>query len=160
MKYAVGTVSVLALLLSAPLSGQTIVIEAQAGVEALTPCVPTHVVSTCQTKHPDGVEDASVGSTILLDGEEYLIEWMGPGYHLSSGVILEPLGETAEGLKGQLWLEVYPDEGKTHTSSGWVDLDGNQALSASDRLALDSDPPVIVMDVRLQLRVKPSDPAP
>lgn len=160
MKYAVAAVFVVFVLTGSLLAQQTLILEAMAGVETLLSCDQTHITTTCQYKHIVSTDPVTAGSSILLDGEPYFVAWIGPGYYLSNGVVVEPLGETAEGLKGQLWLEVYPDQGKTHTSSGWIDGDGNQALSASDTLTLDSDPPVMVMDVRLQLRVNPLDPAP
>ena len=161
MKYALAAAVSVVFVLTAPLlAQQTLILEAMAGVETLQTCEVSHITSTCTNKHVGGELPVTTGSSILLDGEKYFVEWMGPGYYLSSGVVVEPLGETATELKGQLWLEVYPDQGKTHTSRVWVDSDGNQALSASDTLALDSDPPVMVKDVRLQLRVRPPDPDP
>jgi hypothetical protein len=160
MKYAVAAVFVVFVLTEPLLAEPPLILEAMAGVETLLSCEQTHITSTCQFKHVGSVLPVTIGSNILLDGEKYFVEWIGPGYYLSTGVVVQPLGETAAELKGQLWLEVYPNQGKTHTSRAWVDSDGNQALSTSDTLALDSDPPVTVKDVRLQLRVRPPDPAP
>jgi hypothetical protein len=93
---------------------------------------------------------------LQLSGRSYVLEWMGPGYYLESGVILQALGPTRSGLGGQRWLEVYPHEGRVHTSRSWKDTDGNRALSASDKLELDADRAVTVKDVRLHLRVRPA----
>ena len=161
MKYALAAVFVVSVLTASLLAEQPpLILEAMAGDETLQGCDLSHVVATCADKHVGSELPATAGSTIVLDGEKYFVEWMGPGYYLSTGVVVQPLGETASELKGQLWLEVYPDQGKTHTSRAWIDGDGNQALSTYDTLALDSDPPVMVKDVRLQLRVRLPDPAP
>jgi hypothetical protein len=73
------------------------------------------------------------------------------------------MGATKRGLKGQLWLEVYPaDQTRVHTSRAWKDVDGNgnRALSASDALTLETGPALEIKDVRLQLRVRPAPKAP
>lgn len=157
MRNTASTVFALVLLLSAPLAAQVMVLEAEDGAEVLNVCDYAHVVLTCADKHIDGFNP---DGTIQLDGEKFIIDWMGPGYHLESGVIIEALGETVQGLRGQHWLEVYPNQEKTHTSSAWEDVDGNGALSASDTLTLDSGPPIRVEDVRLQLQVRPAPPEP
>jgi hypothetical protein len=158
MQRAVG--SVLVLLLSPPLAAQTMILEADSGVESLESCSEIHRTLTCEYMHFEGEVAPSVGSTIQLDGRSYILEWMGPGYYLESGVVIQPMGRTKRGLKGQRWLEVYPSEGKVHTSRVWKDRDGNRTLNAADTLALDSGPGLMVKDVRLQLRVRPAPPEP
>jgi hypothetical protein len=157
MQRAVCTVFAL-VLLSTPLAAQTIILEAEAGVEALVSCQWVHVPISCDQKHIDNVLPPTVGGILQLDGESYIVEWMGPGYHLESGLILQPTGATKRGLRGQRWLEVYPVQGRIHTSRAWKDVDGNRALSASDTLTLRTGPPLGVKDVRLQLRVRPVAP--
>jgi len=158
MQNAGCTIFALALLFSAPLAAQTMVLEAEA--ETVNPCDFVHVVFTCTEKHVDNVAALSAGELIQLDGEKFVIDWTGPGYHLESGLVIEPLGQAVQGLRGQRWLEVYPQQEKVHTSHAWTDVDGNRALSASDTLALDSGPALRVEDVRLQLRVRPAPPEP
>jgi len=160
MQHAICNLFVLVLLLSAPLAAQVMVLEAEAGAEVVQPCDYTHVLLTCVEKHVDGILGVSSGGIIQLDGEKYIVDWMGPGYHLESGLVIEPLGETVQGLRGQHWLEVYPNQDKVHTSRAWTDVDGNRALSPSDTLTLDSGPALRVKDVRLQLRVRPAPSAP
>jgi hypothetical protein len=154
MQRAVQTALVLTLILSAPLAAQTLVLEAEAGVDILTWCQIVHVHATCDYKHFDGEVGLSVGATVQFDGESFLVEWMGPGYYLESGIVLQPVGVTAQGLRGQRWLEISPQEGRIHTSRAWKDVDGNRALSASDTLTLETGAADEVKDVRLQLRVR------
>jgi hypothetical protein len=99
----------------------------------------------------------SIGGLLRLDGESYIVEWMGPGYYLDSGVVLQPMGFAKHGLKRQRWLEVYPNQGKLHTSRAWKDVDGNRAVSVSDTLTLDGST-LMVKDVRFQMRVRPAPP--
>lgn len=161
MQRAVCTGFILAILLIPAAAGaQTLILESEFGTDLPGPCDYFHRPLTCEVIHYEGELAPTVGSSIQLDGRKYILEWMGPGYYLESGVVLQPLGDTTPGLRGQRWLEVYPHEGRTHTSRGWADADRNQALSASDTLALDSDPALRVTDVRLQLRVKPAPAKP
>jgi hypothetical protein len=160
MQRAIQAVIVFAFFLSGPLAAQPIVLEAEAGVEDLAFCGEYHVLATCQWKHVGDPAGISVGATVRFDDGAYFIEWMGPGYHLESGLILQPMGVSKPGLRGQRWLEVYPGQGRIHTSRDWKDVDRNRALSASDTLQLDSGPAVTVADVRLQLRVRPAPPEP
>jgi hypothetical protein len=160
MQHTVCTAFALALLLSAPVTAQTLVLEADVGVVELAYCDYTHVILSCTEKHIENEAGVSTGGILLLDGERYIVDWMGPGYYLESGMVIEPLGDAAKGLRGQRWLEVYPQQNRVHTSRAWEDVDGNRALSASDTLALDGAPALRVKDVRLQLRVRPAPPKP
>lgn len=143
------------LLLSTRLAAQTIVLEAEANVETLGYCQWFHVPATCVEKHFEGELPPSVGEIAQFSGESYLVEWMGPGYHFESGLILQPLGAAKRALRGQMWLEVYPVEGRRYTSRVWKDADGNRALSPSDTLTFRTGAPLGVTDVRLHLRVRP-----
>ena len=143
-------------LLPSALRPQELVLEAEPGVQVLSACDTTHVLLTCIYKHVENELGVSAGGIIQLDGEQFIVVWMGPGYHLESGIVIEPQGDAVKGLRGQRWLEVYPDQGKIHTSLAWKDADGNRSLSASDSLTLDSGPALMVKDVRLQLRVTPA----
>lgn len=161
MQRAVGSVFALAVLLASPSEAQTLVLEAEAGIESLFYCQWLHVPATCEYRHISQSVPPAVGEILQLDGKSYyIVEWMGPGYHLESGVILQPTGAVKRGLEGQNWLEIYPDEGKIRTSNAWNDVDGNLALSTSDMLTLDSAPAAMVKDVRFQLRLRPAPPQP
>jgi hypothetical protein len=144
-----------ALLVPGAARAQQLILETEAGAESLQSCDSLHNLKTCSTIHFSGETALKVGGTLELDGEPYLLEWMGPGYYLESGVILQPLGEDKAGLAGQRWVEVSPKEGRIHTSRTWDDADRNKTLSAEDALTLDFDGPVKVLDVRLHLRVAP-----
>jgi hypothetical protein len=157
MRHSGGVALLLAFLASLPLTAQTLVLEAKAGIEDLTYCDYVHVLVTCHERHVSNLLPPIVGGILELDGESHIVEWIGPGYHLESGVIVQPMGDTQRGLKGQLWLEVYPtDQEKIHRSQAWEDVDGNRALSASDFLTFEAGPALEVKDVRLQLRVRPA----
>lgn len=158
MQCAVCTVFGLVFLLSVPVAAQSIIVEAEG--ETLAYCEYFHVPLTCEERHKTNEPLPTVGGILELDGESYFVEWMGPAYHMDTGVILQPTGVIKRGLKGQRWLEVYPNQGKIHTMRAWKDADGNRALSVSDTLALDSGSIVMVKDVRLELRVRPVPPEP
>jgi hypothetical protein len=148
-------VSFALLLLAAAARSQQMVLEAAPGVEVLGYCDSLHNVSTCGSFHM--VQTAvTLGATVRLGGKPYLVDWMGLGFYLDSGVILEPLGEMSADLKSQRWLEVHPQPGRLHLSSSWQDGDHNRKLSASDTLTLEDGRAVRVRDVRLHLRVSPA----
>jgi hypothetical protein len=134
------------------------VLEAPAGATYLAACNYLHNVRTCEQVHIDFVSAQNVGASLQINGRIYIVEGMGPGYYLESGVVLQPADSGVPGLEGQRWVEVYPDEGKLHTSHSWHDLDGNQALSPLDTLALDADGALKVKDVRLLVRVRAAQP--
>lgn len=138
-----------------PCGAQAIVLEAPPGVQSLNYCDNYHRIGSCTTVHVETEAAVTVGSFLKLDGQSYVIEWMGPGFYLDSGVILEPLGDAAAGLKGQRWLEVYPSQGKIHRSRGWRDRDRNKALSSQDTLILNGRA-FKVKDVRFHVRVRPA----
>lgn len=138
-----------------PRTSQEIILEADLGTESVAYCQNLHSM-TCASVHVETQTALKVGASLQLDGATYVLTWMGPGYYLETGVVLEPLGDPAADLEGQRWVEIKPHLGRVHTSRGWKDRDGNRALSASDRLALDDGPDVEVKDVRLHLRVRPA----
>jgi len=144
-----------ALLVPGAARTQQLILETETGAESLLSCDSLHNVKTCTTIHFSGETALKVGAVLELDGEPYRLDWMGPGYYLESGVILQPLGENKAGLAGQRWVEVLPKEGRIHTSRAWNDADRNRALNAEDTLTLDFEGPVKVLDVRLNLRVVP-----
>lgn len=133
---------------------QSMVLEAEPGVNELAYCDSVHSILTCETRHID----KAAGSLLQLDGEDFIIEWKGPGYYLENGLVVQPMGETKSALKGQRWLEVYPQDGRIHTSRGWKDLDTDRNLSVADTLVLDSGREVRIKDVRLHVRVRPVRP--
>src|ERR1700742_1713536 len=100
-------VSLTFLLLPAASRGQQIVFEAPPGVTELSMCDTLHNTLTCDSFHVDK-SSVTVGIHITLGGTLYAVEWMGPGYYLESGLVLEQLGGTSSGLRNQQWFEVYP----------------------------------------------------
>src|SRR5436305_8618185 len=146
------------LLIPAAARSQQMTLELEPGATTLGTCDTGHRLTTCDTFHIDAVSAASVGGTLQLNDQPYVIDWMGPGYHLDSGVILELLGETKANLQGQRWIEVYPHEGKVHTCKEWKDNDHSRGLSVSDALTLEDGRTLRIRDVRLHLRVTPAKP--
>lgn len=144
------------LLAPAPVRAQQMILETEPGVDSLTFCDSAHNLKTCASVHVETSAILQIGAVVQLDGADFVIDWMGPGYYLETGVVLEPAGKLVSDLNGQRWVEVYPEEGKIHTSRGWTDKDRNKALSVTDSLALDDGPEVKVKDVRLHLRVSPA----
>jgi len=150
-------VSVLGLtLLPAAAKAQEMILEAEPGTESLAYCDSVHNTKTCGTLHVETQVALTLGATVQLNGHAYVVTWMGPGYYLETGLVVEPSGTLKAELKGQSWVEVKPREGRAHTSRGWRDADRNLALSTSDTLALDDGPEVRIKDVRLHLRVRPA----
>jgi hypothetical protein len=140
----------------APVRAQQMILETEPGVDSLAFCDSAHNLKTCASVHVETSAPLKTGVVVRLDGADFVVDWMGPGYYLETGVVLEPVGKLFSDLNGQRWVEVYPNEGKIHTSRGWNDKDRNQALSVADSLALDDGPEVKVKDVRLHLRVSPA----
>jgi hypothetical protein len=143
-------------LLAGPLRAQEMILEPEDGLDSLQNCNTVHRIATCEFFHYQTITYLGVDGLVKLDDKTYVVTWLGPGYYLESGVILQALGDPASAaLAGQQWLEVYPEEGRIHVSRSWSDLDRNGALSLSDRLLFDSGRDLKVRDVRLNLRVKP-----
>jgi hypothetical protein len=136
---------------------QQIVFEAQPGVTELTACDMLHNTVTCDSFHVE-MSSVAVGTKLTLGGTPYVVEWMGPGYYLESGLVLELLGGTSAELKNQRWFEVYPKQGRIHTTSFWQDGDRNRRLSVADTLTLEDGRILRIRDVRLHVRVRPATP--
>jgi hypothetical protein len=138
-----------------------LVLEAPAqNMQALKKCDYLHQLRTCDIWHytPAAVAAGSAletGDVVYLNDQPFVLEWHGPGYNLDDGTIVEPLPSAGNGLAGQRWIEVYPNEGRIHTSRSWSDVDGNGVLNRFDRIELDSGG-FAVEDVRLHLRVRPA----
>jgi hypothetical protein len=151
-----------ALLLALPATAKAqekaeeMILEAEPGTESLAYCDSLHNTKTCASAHVETQVALTAGATVQLDGRAYVVTWMGPGYYLDNGLVVEPTGELFADLKGQRWVEVKPHEGRAHSSRSWKDADRNHALSTSDTLALDDGPDLRVKDVRLHLRVRPA----
>jgi hypothetical protein len=143
------------LLLASAGWAEELILEAESGTSTLAYCDYLHNVKSCATSHVETAVALNVGSTLEFDGQSYVITWMGPGYYLENGAIVEPLGNPVAKLRGQRWTEVKPREGRVLVSRRWRDLDRNRVLSASDLLTLDDGPAMKVKDVRLHVRVKP-----
>lgn len=143
-------------LLASPLRAQEMILEPEDGIDALANCDTVHRMATCETFHFQTLTYLGVGGLIKLDDKTYAVTWLGPGYYLESGAVLQAMGDPdSPALAGQQWLEVYPEEGRVHVSRSWSDLDRNGVLSLSDRVLFDSGRELKVRDVRLNLRVKP-----
>jgi hypothetical protein len=150
-------ISLSLLLIPAALRCQQIIFEAPPGVTELSACDTLHNSLTCDSFHVDK-PSVAVGTRLSLGGTVYVVEWMGPGYYLESGLVVELLGETSAELKGQHWLEVYPKQGRIHTTSSWQDGDRNRRLSVADTLTLEDGRVLRIRDVRLHVRVSPAPP--
>ena len=143
-------------LLAGPLRAQEMILEPEDGTDGFRYCDTVHQTATCETFHFQTITYLGVGGLVKLDEKTYVVTWLGPGYYLESGVVLQAIGDpVSTALLGQQWLEVYPEEGEIHVSRSWSDLDRNGVLSLSDRLLFDSGRELKVRDVRLNLRVKP-----
>jgi hypothetical protein len=140
-----------------PVYGQELVLEPEDSVDSIQRCDTVHFVKTCETAHYDPVTFSGPGGLVRLDDKLYEITWMGPGYYLSSGEILHPLGGNSISgfLAGQRWVEIHPDEGRIHVSRSWQDADLDGALSRADSLVFADGLARRVRDVRLNLRVRP-----
>jgi hypothetical protein len=143
------------LLISVASRSQQAIFEAPPGVDELSDCSYLHHTLTCDSFHIDSLSVA-VGTKLNLGGTVYVVEWMGPGYYLESGLVLELLGKASAGLKNQRWFEVYPKQGRIHTSSSWQDGDRNQRLSVADTLTLEDGRALRIRDVRLHVRASPA----
>lgn len=150
---------VLAVCLAAtPLGAQELYLEPEDDVNSLQHCDTVHRIGVCETFHYTPATTTDPGSLVKLDDALYVITWVGPGYYLESGEVLQPLGgDSISGLlAGQRWMEVYPVEGKIHVSRSWLDSNMDGALSRADVLELETGVKARVRDVRLNLRVRPA----
>src|SRR5258705_12019294 len=77
---------------------QQTVFEAPPGVSSLSACDYLHNNLTCETFHLENLSVA-VGTKLKLGGTLYLVKWMGPGYYLDNGLVLELLGRTSAELR-------------------------------------------------------------
>ncbi len=148
----------LLLLLPAASRSQQMILELEPGATTLAYCDTGHRVLTCDTYHIETESAPSVGGTLQLNDQPYVIDGIGLGYNMDSGVILELVGEMKANLEGQGWTEVYPHEGKVHVSTAWEDNDGSRTLSVFDSLTLEDGRTLRIVDVRLLLRVSPLKP--
>jgi len=144
-------------LLTQSLCAQELILEKETddGTMGLRYCDFVHRHSTCESFHVQTITDTKVGGIVVLDGRRFEITWIGPGYYLDSGIVLQASGGPAERLAGQRWLEVYPVEGRIHVSRSWKDRDADGTLSFSDTLQFDAGLEMKVRDIRLNLRVVP-----
>lgn len=154
VRTAIVLVAMIPACLARPGRAEEVILELAPGVTMLTQCDMIHNVKTCESVHVAASTTLEESGTLLLDGEPYVVTWMGPGYYLETGMILEPYGDPSVELKGQRWREVLPVEDKVHRSRGWRDRDRNKALSPHDVLILDGKA-VRIMDVRLHVRAVP-----
>src|SRR5205085_8197186 len=67
-------------LFSSPGQGEELVLEAGPGTSTLAYCDMLHNIKTCVSTHVETAVALSVGSTLELEGQVYVITWMGPGY--------------------------------------------------------------------------------
>ncbi|HEV7784494.1 MAG TPA: hypothetical protein VGQ28_04100 [Thermoanaerobaculia bacterium] len=150
-------VSLVLLLIPAASRAQQTIFEAQPGVTELGACDMLHSIHTCDSFHIE-TSSVAVGTKLKLGGTLYLVEWMGPGYYLENGLVLELLGGASAELKNQRWFEVYPKQGRIHISSSWQDGDRNQRLSIADTLTLEDGRSLRIREVRLHVRASPAPP--
>jgi hypothetical protein len=145
-------------LVATPLGAQELYLEPEDDVNSLQHCDTVHRIGVCETFHYSPVTTTDPGGLVKLDDTLYVITWVGPGYYLESGEVLQPLGgDSIPGLlAGQRWMEVYPAEGKIHVSRSWLDSNADGALSRADVLELETGLKTKVRDVRLNLRVRPA----
>jgi len=146
-------------LTAVPSFSQELYLEPENGVDSLRECDYVHRIGVCETFHFVPVTGADPGGLIKLDDTLYVITWVGPGYYLESGEVLQPMGgDSISGLlAGQKWVEVHPELGRVHLSRSWQDSNADGALSRADVLELATGLRVRVRDVRLNLRVRPVD---
>lgn len=140
-----------------PLGAQEMYLEPENDVDSLRECDYVHRVGVCDSFHYSPVTTTDPGGLVRLDDDLYVITWVGPGYYLESGEVLQPLGgDSISGLlAGQRWMEIYPEEGRIHVSRSWLDSNADGALSRADVLELETGLKAKVRDVRLNLRVRP-----
>jgi hypothetical protein len=150
-------VSLAFLMVPAASRSEQLIFEASPGVSELSACDALHNTLTCDSFHVEK-PSVTIGTRLNLGGTLYIVEWMGPGYYLESGLVLEMLGGTVTGLRNQQWFEVYPKQGRIHTSRSWQDSDRNRRLSIADSLTLEDGRTLRIRDVRLNLRVVPASP--
>lgn len=144
-------------LAAAPLRAQELYLEPENDIDSLRECDYVHRIGICETFHYSPVTSIDPGGLVKLDDTLYVITWVGPGYYLESGEVLQPLGgDSISGLlAGQQWVEVYPESGRIHISRSWQDANADGALSRADVLELSTGLRAKVRDVRLNLRVRP-----
>jgi type I restriction enzyme, S subunit len=123
----------------------------------LKSCDRVHAISgesKCTTYHVTigQVQPPQVSTQIYLDGKPYVIQWMGTGYYLASGRILQEASGSEFG--GLQMLEIRPSSGLVHKTS-WQDRDQDGQISVSDTFTVDGRAEPIV-DLRLNIRVVPS----
>ncbi len=99
--------------------------------------------------------DVRTGGTLTLSGAAYAVTASGPVYHLDNGSVLQSTGGVSDSLKGQHWVELYPNSGAAVMSSGWSDNDRDGALSPGDALTIDGQE-VHVTAVRMAIDVVPA----
>src|SRR3954454_19532225 len=106
MRSVYGAFILAGFLLSPVCRAQEMILEAAPGTSTLSYCDMAHNLRTCATVHVETPVALNVGSALELDRKPYVISWMGRGYYLDNGVILEPMGALVADLKGQRWVEV------------------------------------------------------
>ncbi|WP_232293627.1 hypothetical protein [Stigmatella aurantiaca] len=89
----------------------------------------------------------TAGSEIAVEddsGKETLqVQWIGTNYYLDNGEVMLAKAHEASTLSTLMDLGAK----KSRTVTGWVDTDGNGALSLNDRISLEGKESKIV-DVR------------
>jgi len=129
--------------------------KADGRIWVLKSCDHVHAIdgeSKCTNYHVIIAKSAEPGAEITLNGQPYVIQWMGSGYYTASGRVIQKVD--GAGLGDLRVLEVRPNSGLTHQAS-WQDLDGDGELSVSDAVTIDGRQEPIV-DVRLNVRVVPA----
>lgn len=102
---------------------------------------PNLDVTHLQTAITDnGDSELSAGDTIELDGSEYLVNWVGPTYHISCGTdpdrALQPTVLPGTGdPTGQFWSQVQPSFGALQQVDSWTD-NGDLTLGPFDQVSV------------------------
>lgn len=154
---AIGLAVAIAVLLTpAAAFAEAVVIEAQAGLKT---CDHVHAVdgeSKCTRYHvtikADDPAPVEPGATLQLNGEPYVIQWIGDGYYTASGKVLHLKGSSGASSLELIELRLGTD---AQHQAGWQDVNGDGELSVSDTVSINGISEIIV-DKRLNLRIVPA----
>lgn len=123
---------------------------------------PTPGLISHQDEYVDADGDGEINfcDYIILDGEPFHIEWVGPTYYLECG-IFEPYDNpdpTGEDPTCETWIEISPNHGELWHMSEFQD-NGDGVISPCDYVRI-GDQLCHIMDIRLNIRARPGDPTP
>jgi hypothetical protein len=95
-------------------------------------------LQTALTDNGDG--ELSIGDTIELDDSEFLVQWVGPTFHINCGTdpdrAFQPTVLPATGdPTGQFWSQVQPSFGALQQVDSWTD-NGDLTLGPFDQVSV------------------------